>query len=144
MGLESIYNELILEHSQSSHNKKHLDCANCTLRGHNPTCGDDITLELNINNGTVKEAAFTGSGCAISQASTSMMIDLINGKSVEEAKTLAHTFLAMIKKEIEDESDLMILEDALALSNISNMPARVKCAVLPWHTLIEALKSKEM
>lgn len=144
MGLESIYNELILEHSQSSHNKKHLDCANCTLRGHNPTCGDDITLELNINNGTVKEAAFTGSGCAISQASTSMMIDLINGKSVEEAKTLAHTFLAMIKKEIEDESDLMILEDALALSNISNMPARVKCAVLPWHTLIKALKSKEM
>lgn len=143
MSLESIYTDIILEHSQSDHNRKHLDCANCIERGHNPSCGDDIVIELIIKNGTVVDAAFTGSGCAISQASTSMMIDLINGKSVEEATVLADTFLGMIKKIIEEDSDLEILEDAIAFKNISNMPARVKCAVLAWHTLKEAIKRKQ-
>lgn len=143
MKLEEIYTELILEHSQSSHNKRHLDCSNCSQRGHNPSCGDDIVIELKLNNNTVEEAAFNGSGCAISQASTSMMIDLINGKSVEEALVLTETFLAMIKKVITDDTELEILEDAIAFKNISNMPARVKCAVLAWHTLNEAIKSKQ-
>jgi nitrogen fixation protein NifU and related proteins len=143
MELESIYTELILEHSQSSHNKRHLDCATCMEHGHNPSCGDDIVLELKLKDSTIEEAAFTGSGCAISQASTSIMIDLINGKSLEEAKALADTFLSMIKKIITEDSDLEILEDAIAFKNISNMPARVKCAVLAWHTLNEAIKSRE-
>lgn len=142
MELEAIYTELILEHSQSSHNKRHLDCADCCERGHNPSCGDEIVLELKLNNDTVEEAAFTGNGCAISQASTSMMIDLINGKSIEEAKHLADTFLSMIKKIITEDSDLEILEDAIAFKNISNMPARVKCAVLAWHTLNEAIRNR--
>lgn len=142
MELESIYTDLILEHSQHSHNRRHLECADCMERGHNPSCGDDIVLELKLNNGTVEEAAFTGSGCAISQASTSIMIDLINGKSLEEAMHLANTFLAMIKKVITEESELEILEDAIAFKNISNMPARVKCAVLAWHTLNEAMKDR--
>ncbi|HHU74917.1 MAG TPA: SUF system NifU family Fe-S cluster assembly protein [Clostridiales bacterium] len=144
MELESIYTDLILEHSQSSHNKRHLDHADWCERGHNPSCGDDILLELKWKDNIVEEAAFTGSGCAISQASTSMMIDLINGKSVEEAKHLADTFLAMIKKIITEDSDLEVLEDAMAFKNISNMPARVKCAVLAWHTLNEALKNKKV
>lgn len=143
MSLESIYTDIILEHSQSDHNKRHLDCATCKERGHNPSCGDDIVLELIVKDDIVEDAAFTGTGCAISQASTSMMIDLINGKSVEEATILADTFLNMIKKIIEEESDLEILEDAVAFKNISNMPARVKCAVLAWHTLKEAIKSKQ-
>ncbi|NLO10029.1 MAG: SUF system NifU family Fe-S cluster assembly protein [Clostridiales bacterium] len=143
MSLESIYTDIILENSRSDHNRKHLDCANCIERGHNPSCGDDIVIELIIKDGTVVDAAFTGSGCAISQASTSMMIDLIRSKSVDEAKVLADTFLAMIKKIIEEESDLEILEDAIAFKNISNMPARVKCAVLAWHTLKEAIKRKQ-
>ncbi len=141
MDLNELYTELILEHSQSGHNKRHLKDANCTERGHNPSCGDDITLELVCAEyGTIKDASFTGIGCAISQASTSMMIDLIKGKSKEEAEKLADIFLSMIKKEITDDEELEVLEDAIVFKNISNMPARVKCAVLSWHTLKEAIK----
>ena len=97
MDLNAIYTELILEHSRHSCNKGHLDCANCVERGYNPSCGDDITLEFYLSNGIIESAAFTGTGCAISQASTSIMIDLVKGKSVEEAVKLADTFLGMIK-----------------------------------------------
>lgn len=140
MDLNQLYTELILEHSQNGHNKRHLDCADCKERGHNPSCGDDITLELKCDNNKIEEASFTGSGCAISQASTSMMIDLITGRTLEEALELTDTFIAMIKKEITDEDELEALEEAIAFKNISNMPARVKCAVLSWHTLKEALR----
>jgi nitrogen fixation NifU-like protein len=142
MDLSQIYTELIMEHSQSSHNRRHLDCAHCKERGHNPSCGDDIELELKFNGENIEEAAFTGSGCAISQASTSMMIDLINGKSKKEAIKLVETFIAMIKREVISEEELEVLEDAVVLKNISNMPARVKCAVLAWHTLKEAINKK--
>lgn len=139
MDLSQIYTELIMEHSQSTHNRRHLDHCDCSERGHNPSCGDDIMLELKFNGEIIEDAAFTGSGCAISQASTSMMIDLINGKSKEEALELVETFIGMIKREITDEEELERLEDAIVLKNISNMPARVKCAVLAWHTLKEAI-----
>lgn len=141
MDLSQLYTELILEHSQNSENKKHLDHANCSDRGYNPSCGDDITLELVCNGDIIEDASYTGNGCAISQASTSIMIDLIKGKSKDEAEKLADTFLAMIKKEITDESELDLLEDAVAFKNISNMPARVKCATLAWHTLKEIIKN---
>ena len=109
-------------------------------RGTIPSCGDEITLELQVEEGRVKDAAFTGAGCAISQASTDIMIDLMRGKSVEEAKALADKFIAMIKREITDEAELEDLEEALALKNIAHMPARVKCALLAWRTMREALE----
>ena len=112
-------------------------------KGHNPSCGDEITLHLDIADGIVKDASFEGVGCAISQASTDMMIDLIRGKSVEKARELAGKFIGMIKREITDEDELEELDEALALKNVSNMPARVKCAVLAWHTLDDALKEKK-
>jgi len=139
MDLNSIYSQLIMEHNRSGHNKKHLPNPDITEKGHNPSCGDDITLELKLNGDTIEDAAFTGVGCAISQASTSMMIDLIKGNTIEEALKLVEIFLGMIKKEVTDEEELEKLEDAIVLQNISNMPARVKCAVLAWHTLKEAL-----
>lgn len=139
MDLNSLYSEVITEHNMSNHNKHHIECPVIKEKGHNPSCGDEIELELRISDGIVEDGGFTGSGCAISQASTSIMIDLIRGKSVEEAKLLIETFLGMIKREITDENELEILEDAIALKNISNMPARVKCAVLAWHTLEESL-----
>jgi nitrogen fixation NifU-like protein len=139
MDLSNLYSEIITEHNSSNHNKHHIVGANITEKGHNPSCGDEIELEVKIEDGMIIDAGFTGVGCAISQASTSIMIDLIKGKSVEEAKMLVETFLGMIKREITDEEELEVLEDALALKNISNMPARVKCAVLAWHTLNEAL-----
>ncbi|MGP3777873.1 Fe-S cluster assembly sulfur transfer protein SufU [Halanaerobium saccharolyticum] len=142
MDLDSVYTELIMEHNKNSRNKHSLEDADLSEHGHNPSCGDDITLELKFDGNTISDGAFTGSGCAISQASTSIMIDLIKGKSIEEALELVETFIAMIKKDIEDQQELRKLKDAMALKNISNMPARVKCAVLSWHTLKEALKER--
>lgn len=140
MNLNALYTELILEHSQNSEHKRELKSATCSERGHNPSCGDDITIKLLVEDGKIADAAFTGSGCAISQASTSMMIDLIKGRSAEEAQSLANIFLRMIKREISSEAKLELLDEAIAFQNISNMPARVKCAVLAWHTLTEAIK----
>ena len=140
MEMDQLYTELILEHNQDKRNKHELAHFTNSEHGHNPSCGDDLTLQLNVEDGIIKDASYTGSGCAISQASASMMIDISKGKSVEEALRLVEIFLGMIKKEITDENELEELEDAMALQNISNMPARVKCAVLAWHTLKEALK----
>lgn len=142
MDLNSIYTQLIMAHNKSSHNRKVLESPDVSERGHNPSCGDDITLELKIENGVIIDAAYSGVGCAISQASTSIMIDLIKDKTVEEALELVEKFLSMIKKEITDDEELEILEDAIAFQNISNMPARVKCAVLAWHTLKEGIKNE--
>lgn len=140
MNLSEIYTEVIAEHSKSARNKKHLAAPTLVLKGRNPSCGDEIELELKLKDGVIEDAAFTGSGCAISQASTSMMIDLIRGQNLENADELIQTFLGMIKREITDDEALEILDEAAALKNISNMPARVKCAVLSWHTLDEGLK----
>lgn len=142
MDLDSVYTELIMEHNKNSRNKHSLEDADLSEHGHNPSCGDDITLELKFDGDLISDAAFTGSGCAISQASTSIMIDLIKEKSIKEALELVETFIAMIKKDIDDQQELRKLKDAMALKNISNMPARVKCAVLSWHTLKEALKER--
>ena len=143
MGIESIYTELVSEHSRDPENRHDLPGATCSLKGHNPSCGDEITLLLKIEDGIVKDAAFTGVGCAISQASTDMMIDLIKGKTTQEAKKLAEKFIAMIKGEITDDSELEDLDEALSLKGVSHMPARVKCAVLAWHTLDDALTDEE-
>ena len=138
--LGDLYTEVIGEHSRSPENKGELAAATVRERGHNPSCGDEITLELQIEGGIIKDAAFTGVGCAISQASTDIMIDLMRGKTVEEAKRLAELFTSMIKREVTDDAALEELDEAIALKNISNMPARVKCAVLAWHTLEDVIK----
>ena len=141
--IENIYTDIINEHSRSQDNRRHLPKADVALRGHNPSCGDDITLEIAFDEGKIADAAFTGVGCAISQASTDIMIELMRGKTVEEALDLTEKFLAMIKREITDDEELEELDEAIALKNISNMPARVKCAVLAWHTLKDALEGQD-
>ena len=143
MALGDLYTEVIGEHSRSPENKGELAAATVRERGHNPSCGDEITLELQIEGGIIKDAAFTGVGCAISQASTDIMIDLMRGKTVEEAQRLAQLFTSMIKREVTDDAALEELDEAIALKNISNMPARVKCAVLAWHTLEDVLKKDQ-
>ena len=137
--LNQVYNELIMEHSMNSYNKKKLEKPDFCEIGHNPNCGDEITLELKLNGNIIEDMAFSGHGCAISQASTSIMIDTLKGKSIEEAKEIIKTFIEMIKREEKDEKKLEILEDAIAFKNVSNMPARVKCALLAWHTIEEML-----
>ncbi len=143
MGLDSIYTEILTEHNNSNRNKHHIDNPTRVLKGVNPSCGDEIELELREKDGVIEDAAFTGIGCAISQASASIMIDLIKGKSDEEALKLAKTFFGMIKNEITDESQLEVLDEAIALRDISHMPARVKCAVLGWHTLENAIHGEK-
>lgn len=137
--LTDVYNELIMEHSMNSYNKKNLEKADYSEKGHNPNCGDEITLELKLNGNTIEDMAFNGHGCAISQASTSIMIDTLKGKTIEEAKEIVQTFIEMIKRKTKNEEDLKKLEDAIAFKNVSNMPARVKCALLAWHTLEDML-----
>lgn len=139
--LSNVYNELIMEHSMNSYNKKKLEKADYCEIGHNPNCGDEITLELKMNGNVIEDMAFSGHGCAISQASTSIMIDTLKGKTIDEAKEIIKTFIEMIKRETTDEEELKKLEDAVAFRNVSNMPARVKCALLAWHTIEDMLKS---
>lgn len=139
MNQNNIYSDIILEHSSSKINKHHMENANIVAEGKNPSCGDEITLELKVENGIIEDGAYTGIGCAISEASTSIMLDLVKGRTVDEAKDLAELFFSMIKRENSDDNALEPLEDAIALKNISNMPARVKCATMPWHTLADAI-----
>ena len=141
--LTDVYNELIMEHSMNSYNKKKLENADYCEVGHNPNCGDEITLQLKLNENKIEDMAFSGHGCAISQASTSIMIDTLKGKTVEEAKEIIKTFIEMIKRETTDEEELKKLEDAIAFRNVSNMPARVKCALLAWHTIEDMLNKND-
>lgn len=137
--LNDVYNELIMEHSMNSYNKKKLEKADYCEVGHNPNCGDEITLELKLNGDIIEDMAFSGHGCAISQASTSIMIDVLKGKTVEEAKEIIKTFIDMIKRETKSEEELEKIEEAIAFRNVANMPARVKCALLAWHTIEDML-----
>lgn len=129
----SFYKEIITDHNLRPTHKKELQDANLELRGVNPSCGDNIMLKLRIKDGVIEDGAYTGDGCAISQASADMMLDLIIGKKEEEARRLADIFFRMIKGEANDD-EIEELEEAGALKDISHMPARVKCAVLSWHT----------
>ena len=140
--LTSIYNDLIMEHSMNSYNKKKLNNPDFCQLGHNPNCGDEINLELKLDGNRIKDIAFTGHGCAISQASTSIMIDTLKGKTIDEAKEIISTFIKMIKRENVDTNSLKQIGDAIAFKNVSNMPARVKCALLSWHTMEDILNNK--
>ena len=132
MSLDKLYTNLIMEHNKKTFNKREITC-NCIERGHNPNCGDDITVQLNIKEGIVKDAAFIGIGCAISTASSSILMDLIRGKKVTDAERIVTNFLNMIKGEELSEEALDELDEASLLENIKNMPARVKCATLAWN-----------
>ena len=138
----AFYNEILIDHNMHPAHKHELPDADMEMRGYNPTCGDDITLRLKVSEGVVVDGAFTGSGCAISQASADMMLDLVIGKPKEEALRLSDIFLRMIKGNASEE-EIDELEEACVLQDVSHMPARVKCAVLGWHTLEQMLEDEE-
>ena len=137
--MTNLYNELLTEHNLHPENKYVLENPTANQHGINPNCGDEITLSVKLNGDIIEEAGFQGSGCAISQASTDIMIDLMLDQTVEEAKELCRLFIGMVQGTITDEDELKPLEDALTFKSISKMPARVKCAVLSWHTMQELL-----
>ena len=110
MEMDQLYSDIILEHNQTQENKHELADATLSEHGHNPSCGDDITLQVKIVDGIVKDAAYTGHGCAISQASADMMIDVIKGKTVTEALRLTELFLNMIKRDWKSWKTLLHLK----------------------------------
>jgi nitrogen fixation protein NifU and related proteins len=129
--LEDMYKAIILEHYKTPRNKGHLEHPTVTQSGHNPTCGDQLELELMVEDGLIKDVRFDGRGCAISQASASLMTQAIKGKPVTEALEIGSKFQAMIRGEEPDAS----LGDLTALQGVSKLHARVKCATLAWQTL---------
>ena len=137
----AFYNEILIDHNMHPGHKHDLPDADVERRGYNPSCGDDITMKWKLADGVVVDGAFQGSGCAISQASADMMLDLVIGKSEKEALRLADIFLRMIKGTASEE-EIDELEEAGVLQDVSHMPARVKCAVLGWHTLEQMLDKK--
>lgn len=139
MELKDLYREIVNDHNINPLHKFEMEDPDLVLRGVNPSCGDDISLMLRIKDGVITDASYTGCGCAISQASVDMMIDNVIGLTKDEALLRIEIFLGMIEGTITDEKKLEELDEAMYLSAISHMPARVKCAVLGWRTLKKIL-----
>ena len=135
----TFYNEILTDHNLHPYHKHALPDANFELEGVNPNCGDDIVLRLKVEDGVILDGAYEGDGCAISQASADMMLDLVIGKKVDEALRLTDIFSRMIKDKISEE-EREELEEAGILQDISHMPMRVKCAMLGWRTLREMVE----
>ncbi len=136
--LDDLYREIIIDHYRSPRHRGHLKAPSASHEGLNPLCGDEVTVEVALDKGTLDEIAYSGSGCSISQSSASMMTESVAGKSVAETRKLIADFTAMMRgDESIDPDDLGDLE---AMSGVRKFPVRIKCATLPWHTLAEALK----
>ena len=144
MATTDLYNAAFMDHVSHPDYKYELEDADCTHEGVNPSCGDELTFSVRFaDDGAIEEAAFTGHGCAISQASADIMSDLMIGKTPEQARELCTLFMRMVRGEETDEERLEELEDGVLLRDIAHMPARVKCAELAWRTLDEMLAGRE-
>jgi len=133
---DELYRDLILQHYQHPRNRGHLPNAALRAEGANPVCGDEVAIELEMNNGSIVRAAFEGQGCAISQASASMLTETVAGKTVAAARSLARAFERMIAG---GETPAPALGDLEALQGAVTFPARVMCALLSWKVLERAL-----
>lgn len=134
--LRELYQEVIFDHNRHPRNFGRLADANRVAEGHNPLCGDNVTVYLKLEDGRVADVKFEGQGCAISTASASLMSEAVKGRSVEEVEKLFQSFHAMIVDDNAAPEDLGKLE---VLAGVKEFPVRVKCATLPWHTLHNAL-----
>lgn len=137
MALDDIYKEVILDHYKNPRNKRNLPGAELSCTRNNPLCGDEITVFVHEDGDTIAEVAFQGAGCSISQSSASMMTEAVIGKQVDQAKALAADFRGMMAGEIEPDEDGF--GDLVALKGVVKYPIRIKCAVLAWDVLQEAL-----
>lgn len=139
----NIYTAALMQHNAHPDYKYEMQDATCSHEGINPSCGDELTLQLKLDGNVIEEASFVGQGCAVSQASADMMADLITGETVEEAQRLLGLFFKMIKGESLSDEEKEDLDEAAELESISRMPARVKCAELAWRTLEKLLGDVE-
>jgi nitrogen fixation NifU-like protein len=137
--LASLFQQLILEHYKNPRNRGELPDASAVVFMNNPSCGDEVTLQLRFEDSRVTDARFVGHGCSISQASISMMTSLLKGKTRAEAESLIDRFTRMMHGDVEMARD-RALGDLRALAGVSKFPVRVKCALLGWNALEEALK----
>lgn len=140
--LRELYQQVILDHNRSPRNFKELPAADRRVEGYNPLCGDHYTIFLELDGDVIKDVAFTGSGCAISKASASVMTSTVKGKSRPEAERLFETFHKLVLGD-SSELDAADLGRLAAFSGVSEFPARVKCATLAWHTLRTALEGQK-
>jgi nitrogen fixation NifU-like protein len=139
--LNSLYQQVIIEHFKRPRNKGALEDADVRAHLNNPTCGDEVLLMLKLDGERIAAAKFVGEGCSISQSSISMMTQLVVGKTREEAEELARKFTALMHGDSEVARDKS-LGDLRALKDVSKFPVRVKCALLGWNALEEALRSR--
>jgi nitrogen fixation NifU-like protein len=133
-----MYQEIILDHYKRPHHKGLRDPFDAEVHHVNPTCGDEVTMRVKLDGETVVDVSYEGQGCSISQASTSVMTDLVIGRTVPEALALSEDFLAMMQSKGQVEPDEDVLEDAVAFAGVSRFPARVKCALLSWMAMKDA------
>jgi nitrogen fixation protein NifU and related proteins len=139
VALDDIYKEVILDHYKAPRNKRELVGANHVCTRNNPLCGDEITVEANVEGGAIAEITFQGAGCSISQSSASMMTQATTGKAVDDALALARDFRGMMAGDVEPDEERF--GDLVALKGVVKYPIRIKCAVLAWDVLQDALQA---
>lgn len=138
MQLDDLYRRVIMDHYKNPRNRGTMDEGSVTVNLNNPTCGDRISLQLQVEDGIVKQARYTGEGCSISMSSASMMTDAVKGRTIGEALAMADKFSSLMKGEpVEFEE----YEDIEALSGVNKFPARIKCATLAWNALRKGVES---
>ncbi|CAH0117782.1 MULTISPECIES: Fe-S cluster assembly sulfur transfer protein SufU [unclassified Paenibacillus] len=140
MQLDDLYRRVIMDHYKNPRNQGKFDAEAVTVDLNNPTCGDRISLQLQVEDGIVKAAKFTGEGCSISMSSASMMTDAVKGKTLEEAMDLAARFSSLMKGEAAEFEEY---EDIEALAGVNKFPARIKCATLAWNALRKGIEQEQ-
>lgn len=142
--LSELYQQVILDHNKKPRNFRKIDNANRRADGHNPLCGDQLTVYLDFEGGVVKDISFEGSGCAISKASASMMTQALKGKTVDETEVLFNEFHQMVTGELDEEAQPNHLGRLTIFAGVRDFPARVKCASLSWHTMHAAIQGTDV
>lgn len=139
MKVDDLYQEIILDHYRAKHHSGLRDPYEAEVHHVNPSCGDEVTLRVHLDGGTVSDVSYEGMGCSISQASTSVMSDLVIGKAVDDGLDLHQEFLTLMQSKGALEPDEDRLEDGIAFAGVSKFPARVKCALLGWSAFKDAV-----
>jgi nitrogen fixation NifU-like protein len=143
MQLQQMYQEIILDHYKNPHGRGLRDPFDAESFQVNPTCGDEVTLRVHVSNGVVADVSYEGQGCSISQASTSVLTDLVVGKPVDEAFSKMDAFVELMQGRGQVEPDEDVLEDGIAFAGVAKYPARVKCALLGWMAFKDAVSRSQ-
>lgn len=141
--LTDLYQEIILDHNKRPRNFREMPACTHHAEGNNPLCGDEVTVYARVGDDTLDDVSFTGHGCAISRASASLMTGKVKGRTLEQVRELSAEVRAMLLSGMDAPEPPAGLGDLVALSGVRQFPARIKCAMLPWHTLDAALRGDE-